>query len=247
LGKKGEALASTMVCYSLGKDCHEQLQAAGLRSMLIEDEDYSEFQIFREGGWSEVVKYKFEAISRELETNEFVCFTDGDIVFESADFLEECIARIEEEKAELLIQNDAASLRNDDHSNLCSGFMLIRSTAKTRAAFAFDAIRELVDEKFSDQLYVNNTIRNLVRTSVLPLEVFPNGAFLHAYGPPPSAKLLHFNYLVGHRKQAMMKRLARWYTPPQIFTTRDTNWSGMNGTNLRAFSPEKAPKNETKS
>jgi hypothetical protein len=196
LGGRGRKLAGKLVCYSVGRACHERMVAEGIRSVMIDDEEHSGLQIFRQRGWAGVVKHKFEAISRELLKNEFVLFSDGDIVFESTDFVDDCLARM---------------IREDDHSVLCSGFMMIRSTKNTREAFSMATMSPVVDEEFCDQLYLNEVIRNAVRTSVLPLAEYPNGAWLQQFGPDPRAKVYHFNYLVGHQKKETMRASGKWY------------------------------------
>lgn len=211
LGGRGRELGGKLVCYSVGRACHERMVAEGIRSVLLEDEEHSGFQIFRQGGWAGVVKHKFEAISRELLKNEFVLFTDGDIVFESTDFVDDCLVRMIREDAELLVQNDSCSGRDDDHSVLCSGFMMIRSTKNTREAFSMKRILPVVDEDFCDQLYLNEVIRNSVRTSVLPLADYPNGRYFQRFGKGSQAKLYHFNYLVGHQKKAVMRESGKWH------------------------------------
>jgi len=211
LGDGGQDLAKKLICYSIGAKCHEALLAAGCRSILIDDEEHSGFQKFREGAWAGVVRYKFEAMSRELLANEFVCFSDGDIVFESTDFLDDCVARMVRDDVELVIQNDTSNHDDDDHAILCSGFMMIRSTQATRDAFCFEKVAPTVDEEFCDQLYLNSVIRNLLRLSVLPLESYPNGSYFQAFGASPKAKMYHFNYLVGHQKREVMKSVGKWY------------------------------------
>jgi hypothetical protein len=211
LGERGSRLAERLVCYSVGRECHESLQAAGCRSVLIDDEEHSGFQVFRQGAWAGIVKHKFDAISRELLKREFVCFADGDIVFESTDFLNDCAERMIREDVELVIQNDTGSYQDEDHAMLCSGFMMIRSTPNTREAFSVETVLPAVDEDFCDQLYLNAVIRHSVKTSVLPLELYPNGSYFQKFGPSPKAKIYHFNYLVGHQKRGEMVKAGKWY------------------------------------
>ncbi len=211
LGSDGVALAERLVCYSIGTACHERLMKAGCRSVLIDDESNTDFQRFREGKWPEIAAYKLEIISRCLETSDFVCYTDGDIVYEDAGAIEDCVARAATGSLDLLVQNDSATRRDDDHSNICAGFMTIRSNETMRKIFHPESVRPLVNRRFCDQLYINNFVKQRVRFGVLPFAEYPNGWYFYEYPDNEKAKLVHFNYVVGGLKRSRMIKHGKWY------------------------------------
>lgn len=71
-----------------------------------------EYHEFKKHGWSWLMWLKLELIRRALETNTFVVYTDGDVVFERPSVLHYLLAAMGE-KVELLTQNDALEDRDD--------------------------------------------------------------------------------------------------------------------------------------
>ena len=73
-------------CYCIGKEGYDNLKEKKVNVTLIDDENNSNFQKFREGNWSSIVYYKFIIIHENLKKYPYVLFTDGDIVYENKDF-----------------------------------------------------------------------------------------------------------------------------------------------------------------
>jgi hypothetical protein len=72
--------------YCIGEKGYSILKNNGVLCELIDndnDNDTSNFQKFRTKQWSNVTYYKFEIIYNNLLKNEYVCITDGDIVYEN--------------------------------------------------------------------------------------------------------------------------------------------------------------------
>ena len=79
-----------------------------------------------------VVLKKFQIIYNELidcKENEYILFTDGDIVYLKNDILNYCENFIKENGNEIVFQNDFSN-PNIKNKEVCSGFMLIKKQTK---------------------------------------------------------------------------------------------------------------------
>jgi hypothetical protein len=200
-----------LCCYCIGNDGHEALNKKGYKSILIDDEANSNFQQFREGNWSNIVIKKFDIIYANLLTNDYVLYTDGDVVYENNNFISYLLENIASN--DVLIQNDA--LRDDwrfgNADHLCSGFMFIKSNARTLDLFNPRRVEDKKDEKgWGDQIYINE-IKNRLKVKKLPLSLFPNGQFFYKNFANINPYLIHFNWVVGHDKKTKMEQFSKWY------------------------------------
>ena len=193
-------------CYCIGKEGYDRLKEKKVNVTLIDDENNSNFQKFKQGNWSNITYYKFVVIHENLKKYPYVLFTDGDIVYENKDFYKYLEDNIGEH--ELLIQNDT----QDDKSRkeLCSGFMFIRSTENTLKYFNPESVEKYKDDpNWNDQLYINS-IKNKLKYKLLPLDLFPNGKYFREQ-KPISPYIIHFNHEVGHWKKRRMEKYKKWY------------------------------------
>ncbi|PWJ55062.1 nucleotide-diphospho-sugar transferase [Dyadobacter jejuensis] len=183
--------------YSIGKKAFHAIRDAGYQATIIEDELSAGFQRFRSGNWSHVTFKKFEIIHENLKENDYVCFTDGDIVFKKKEFLDYCIDHIGYD--DLLIQNDAQEDISND--NLCSGFIFIKSNEKTLDFFNPKKVKERsnINERWDDQIYVNQ-YKDEIAYKKLPLSLFPNGKYFYTNHSNIEPYLIHFNWVIGHEK-----------------------------------------------
>jgi hypothetical protein len=183
--------------YSIGKRAFNAIRDAGYKTTLIDDELNNGFQQFRTGNWSNVTFKKFEIIHENLKENDFVCFTDGDIVFKKKEFLDYCIDNIGYE--DLLIQNDAEE--DNSNFNLCCGFMFIRSNEKTMNFFNPKIVKERsnITQDWDDQVYVNEH-KDEISYKKLPLSLFPNGKYFYTNHSKIDPYIIHFNWVIGHSK-----------------------------------------------
>ncbi|MEL7162207.1 MAG: putative nucleotide-diphospho-sugar transferase, partial [Bacteroidota bacterium] len=161
-------------CYAIGNKAYRRISRVNATAECIRDEANTDFQVFRRGDWAQVTFYKFEIIHANLRTSDFVCFTDGDIVFKDARVLDYCRENIGGH--DLLIQND--SMDDASGENLCSGFMFIRSNPATLRYFDPEYVKanSKITEGWDDQVYVNQ-IKDRLRFGLLPLALFPNGKY----------------------------------------------------------------------
>jgi hypothetical protein len=193
-------------CYCIGKKGYKILKKLGYICYLINDEDNSNFQRFRKGNWSNIVQQKFDIIHSNLLKHEYVCFTDGDIVYENRNFYKYLVDNIGDN--DMIVQNDR--LDNNIKNDICSGFMFIRSNTKTIALFDPVNTNKFKNKpKWGDQDYVNE-IKKELKYNTLPLELFPNGKY---YYNNSSIKpyLIHFNWTKGHTKKKKMISYKKWY------------------------------------
>ena len=183
--------------YSIGKKAFNAIRGAGYKTIIIEDELSTGFQQFRSGNWSNITFKKFEIIHENLKENDFVCFTDGDIVFKKKEFLDYCMHNIGHD--DLLIQNDAHEDNSDE--NLCSGFIFIKSNEKTMNFFNPQIVKERsnINEKWDDQIYVNQH-KDEISYKKLPLSLFPNGKYFYDNHSLIDPYMIHFNWVIGHAK-----------------------------------------------
>lgn len=205
--KSLEAIQSTVPlhCYCIGKTGIDLLNEKGYECTLIDEEENSNFQTFRQGNWSNITYNKFKIIHENLLKHDYVCFTDGDIVYENANWLNFLLKNIGEN--DMLIQNDALS--DQDNTNLCSGFMFIKSTPNTLALFNPAMMAMNKSQKgWDDQVYINSIKSKLVYRR-LPLNLFPNGKYYY-HNSNIQPYLIHFNWVVGHEKQKKMIHYKKW-------------------------------------
>lgn len=204
--KSMQYLNLNLHAYAIGNKAYNKLKSLGHKCTLINGDDIvdnTEFVEFKAKNWHEITKQKFKIIYENLLKHKYVCFTDGDIVYEK-NAIEYCEKHIGNN--DMLIQND--TLSNNDHSNLCSGFMFIKSNKKTRNLFNPDIATKDAVEGWDDQLYVNG-VKDKLKYKLLPLELFPNGQYYYKY--LPKSYIIHFNWVVGHEKQKKMKKYNKWY------------------------------------
>jgi hypothetical protein len=193
-------------CYCIGTEGHNRLLSCNVKSILINDEENSAFQLFNQGRYSNVVYYKFKIISENLDKYKYVCITDGDITFENKDLFKYLLENIKDN--DMLIQNDC--MNDADNRNLCSGFMFIKSNDKTRYIFSPDNMyMDFNKVGWGDQLYINE-IKNKLVYKKLPLNLFPNGQFYYKHGKNLNPYLIHFNWVIGHEKKMKMIKHNKW-------------------------------------
>ena len=200
-------LSSKLHAYVIGKEGYDLLKEKGYNCSLIEDEENSNFQTFRKGNWSDITFKKFIIIHENLKKYKYVCFTDGDIVFENKNFLQYLRDNIE--SYDMLIQNE--QLNDNDKSNVCSGFMYIKSNKNTLSLLNPEIVKHSKrKKKWGDQTYINK-IKTKMKYKLLPLGLFPNGQYYYKNNSNMSPYMIHFNWLEGHKKREKMKYYNKWY------------------------------------
>jgi hypothetical protein len=193
--------------YCVGKEGHKILTDKGYNSNLIEKEDISNFQTFKNNNWANITFQKFPIIYKNLLENDYVIFTDGDIIFEFNNIIDYLKTQIGDN--DLLIQNDR--MLDTDHSNLCTGFMFIKSNEKTKRLFNPDNITNFENNsKWDDQAYINS-VKSQLKYKLLPLVLFPNGAYYYKFHFKIRPMMIHFNWVIGDQKRAKMIKHKKWF------------------------------------
>jgi len=201
-------MPKSLKAYCIGEEGYSILKKNNIACELIQDKEASTFQEFRKNKWSNVTYYKFEIIHQNLLTHEYVCITDGDIVYEQNVF-DYLLSNIEDN--DMLIQSEGISC--DD---LCSGFMFIKSNPTTRSIFNPESIKKYRHvEGWDDQVYVNAN-KYKMKFKKLPIKLFPTGKYFYEYSHLVQPYLIHFNWIVGHEKKEKMKTYHKWYMVPKI-------------------------------
>lgn len=175
---------------------------------LEDNEIESNFIKFRHSGWSRIVLKKFQIIYNELidcKENEYVLFTDGDIVYLKNNILNYCESFIKENDNEIVFQNDFSN-PNIKNRIVCSGFMLIKKTDKILEIFSSDRIKNYN----CDQDYIND-IKNELNYGVLDLDLFPHGFHYGNNKDRINPFMIHFNWLIGNDKEKKMREWGKWY------------------------------------
>ena len=197
--------------YCIGEKGYSILTNNGVLCELIDNdkEDTINFQKFRTKQWSNVTYYKFEIIYNNLLNNEYVCITDGDIVYENNQLFDYLLSNIEDN--DLLIQSEG--IYNID---LCSGFMFIKSNEHTISLFNPENVKMYRNQEgWDDQVYINS-IKYKFKFKKLPLQLFPTGQYYYEYNKHIYPYLIHFNFVVGHEKEKKMIHYNKWYVSKKV-------------------------------
>ena len=184
---------------------HDSTEIISLGNIFEEESSYCD------ENWSKVTLQKLFAIRIELDISPFVLFTDGDIVFEDSRFITYCYEKmLKDDTLDILCQTEY-KLKGNNHENLqrseiCTGFMFIRSNEKTKRFFEVEGTYP------NDQTYVNKH-RNLINCELLPPELFPNGHYYYSKYKSGDTKpfMIHFNFVKLHQKKNRMQKYEKWY------------------------------------
>jgi hypothetical protein len=90
--------------YCIGEEGCSILKENNFLFEFIDDKTAMNFQTFRKDNWSNITYYKFEIIYKNLLSNEYVCITDGDIVYENKQIFNYLLNNIKDN--DLLIQSE---------------------------------------------------------------------------------------------------------------------------------------------
>jgi hypothetical protein len=162
---------------------------------------------YARGNWHRVVGQKLDIVLdtiAALESDSLFIMSDVDICFYEA-ITDDVRQRMHDH--DLLFQNNRPTLPAAA-DNLCSGFMVIRASARTRDFFerARDVLTTTNDAAMGDQracIHVLRTYPDLVRWSLLPITYWspgdPRGRWEPGMSlvPPEGVVLHHANHTVG--------------------------------------------------
>ena len=191
--------------YSIDKECFEELEKKEYTNRHFLGDIHSKSVKYQDENWSIVTMQKIVSIKTELEKSEIVVYIDGDITVEDSRFITYCYERLEKNKdLDMLAQREWRGKK--DREEICSGFLAIRSSEKTKEFFTPDP-----NKKYrNDQQYVNSKKKSL-NIELLPETLFPNGKYYYHNKSNIDPYLIHFNFVMSHDKIPKIKANKKWY------------------------------------
>ena len=197
----------TLKVYCIDQKSYDSLQNWNKNIILemLNDETNTNQNIvgWKENGWNTMVFSKLKCIYKELFKNEYVFFTDSDIVFEK-DPLEYLLENIKD--YDMLIQ-----LNRDNFKYLLNtGFMFIKSNNTMKDLF--DSTRIKLDTFTCDQDYINEKSYDF-KFMGLPRDLFPVEYYYYLNYKNYSDKfyIFHFNFKKGNDKKERIINMNKWY------------------------------------
>jgi hypothetical protein len=182
--------------------------------------------LFGKDGFGETMKLKLMVVHHCLKKSKYVLFTDGDIFYHKAGFIEYLLENIGDHN--ILIQNDKFENHvsiSDKNPVCCAGFMFIKQTEETLDMYDIETAtplyRGLLDTSkcygnFDDQIYLRNLRNNhndRVKMHILPSYLFPTYYAIKGGLVPykcDTKYLVHYNYLIGSTKKQTMVQYNSW-------------------------------------
>ena len=151
---------------------------------------------------------KFDIIYKSLLDYQYVGYVDGDIVIKKN--IDDYILK-KLKGNDIVFQNDKRPSK-PNLINVCAGFMIINSNEKTKKFFKPTKTLESKFVKYTthDQTHINKN-RNKFKHEVLPLNDFPNGPHYYKHHKKLDPYIVHFNFLLGEKKEESMKNYGEWY------------------------------------
>jgi hypothetical protein len=201
-----------MLIVCMDRPAATALAAKGYRTTCEDQDGLGRFCPWNTKGYDQICYTKLQTVHRLLSEGRHVWMVDGDVVVlrdPRPDLVRGSAV------ADLVIQNDAQD--DADTTNLCTGYLWIRSTPETIRCYAPEQVRArwaacAFDN--NDQTYVNQWVKPVCRTLALPIAQYPNGkVFLEQRVTDPV--LVHFNWIKGHQKLVTMKRSHMWWLTPE--------------------------------
>lgn len=196
----------TLTSYVIGENAYNKLNDQGYSCIKVEEADSNQNKLllYRKEGWSNLMYHKINIVYNLLQKHDYVCITDGDIVFEDPNFLDYCVEHMK--KNDVLFQNNKMK---DNEAVICGGFAFIKSNKKTREMYD---VRNIKPEDISiEQNFLKGQIKKLnIKVGFLPLELYPNGKYYYKHRNV-NPHLIHFNWIQTSIKQHRMELLGKWY------------------------------------
>lgn len=148
-----------------------------------------------------------------LKMNYNVFYSDGDIFYCKNPIIE--IDLLKNQEGDLWIQNDTPF--DNDYSNICAGFMYVRSNDNTKIYFNINTPEFTTQytecmKHNNDQTYLNLFVKKHLNIHLFPLNKYPNGNYFYNFSDKikDSIVMVHFNWVVGHEKKEKMKKYNMW-------------------------------------
>jgi len=207
-------LDKKVLIVTIDEKSHIILQNMGYHTICIHD-SLAKFFPWNSKGYDKICYYKLEMIYQILSLGHNLVLIDGDIVFQQNPVKD--IQEWNQSTEDVWIQNDSTDDNNT--TNMCTGYMFIRSNAKM--IDLYDCVSDAGKEKYkkcaldnNDQTYFNKYVKPDCTMKGLPLALYPNGDFFYNSSNLTTV-LVHFNWVKGHQKMAKMKAHKMWLLTPE--------------------------------
>jgi hypothetical protein len=207
-------LDKKVLIVTIDEKSHIILQNMGYHTICIHD-SLAKFFPWNSKGYDKICYYKLEMIYQILSLGHNLVLIDGDIVFQQNPVKD--ILEWNQSTEDVWIQNDSTDDNNT--TNMCTGYMFIRSNAKM--IHLYDCVSDAGKEKYkkcaldnNDQTYFNKYVKPDCTMKGLPLALYPNGDFFYNSSNLTTV-LVHFNWVKGHQKMAKMKAHKMWLLTPE--------------------------------
>jgi len=207
-------LDKKVLIVTIDEKSHTTLQNMGYHTICIYD-SLVKFFPWNSKGYDKICYYKLEMIYQILSLGYNLVLIDGDIVFQQNPVKD--ILEWNQSTEDVWIQNDSTDDNNT--TNMCTGYMMIRSNAKM--IDLYDCVSDAGKEKYkkcaldnNDQTYFNKYVKPDCTMKALPLALYPNGDFFYNSSNLTTV-LVHFNWVKGHEKMAKMKAHKMWLLTPE--------------------------------
>lgn len=177
------------------------------------NENLNSFYEWNKKGYDKLTYFKVLMIYKLLCLNINLVLIDGDIVFRKNPIND--IKKWEILAYDVCIQND--SKNNSDKTNLCTGYMFIRSSPLLIDLYECES--EEGYQKYlkgalihNDQSFFNDYVKPNCNVSSLNLDHYPNGSYYYKNYKliKDKAVMVHFNWILGHQKMIKMKEHDMW-------------------------------------
>jgi len=148
--------------------------------------------------------YKMKVIKDELSKNDFLLYTDGDVVFKK-DFKN----IFDDQNSYEMVAIKDFNVINPEKESICAGFMLLKSNLNIRRLFNPNLIVKN-NFKIQDQEIINSK-KKRIKYKFLDKDEFCNGSYYLKNYEQLDPVAIHFNYILGDTKKETMKKLNCWY------------------------------------
>jgi hypothetical protein len=207
-------LDKKVLVIAIDEKAHAMIKQRGYHSVCLH-EHLSAFHPWNTRGYDTICYYKIQMIHYIMSLNKNILLLDGDLVFQQNP--KNDIEEWNESDEDIWIQNDGTD--DDNTTNMCTGYMMIRSNEKMIALYEIDRAAKLYSEcalDNNDQTYFNTFVKPYCTIAALPLRLYPNGnVFYNVAEVHASAILVHFNWVKGHKKLVKMKEHQMWLLTPE--------------------------------
>ncbi len=198
--------------FCLDEVSYNRLSFLGYKTHLIKT-DLSSYYSITDNEFDKIGYIKMLLIYKIIELGYNCLYTDGDIYFKQNPL--EYIETLKDIDGDAWIQND--TLQDNNYGNVCTGYMYIRSNDITKKYFNCESsdiikIYKSIDlPPYYDQGYFNKCIKMYLNLHLFPLDLFPNGNYFYTNNNKIYNNIMvHFNWVVGHKKKEIMKQYNMW-------------------------------------